>query len=219
MINRSSEPSRYSGLAAIIGRFVPGLLALFALSVFVSLARIVTAIYVMQINDRVLLSKNMASLFFISAIVLWIILLSVILDWIRREALQRMAVAMDASIAPLVFAGLGSAKSEQGQAKATLVADANNMRDAVCGPIIPALFDTLRSPVLLVALFVIHPLVGLGSTLLWVALGALSAFNQWIVVGAVREAQREQRSEAELVNIVVRNGDALRSMGMIPGVG
>lgn len=112
----------------------------------------------MQVYDRVIPTRGVLTLVFVSAIGLFALLCLAILDGLRQQILSRMAARLDRLLSePVVlaqFAGRAAGPVSAG------VRQLDTFRVAITGPGALALLDAPWAPLFLVTVFVIHPVLG-----------------------------------------------------------
>lgn len=146
----------------------------------------------LEVYDRVVVSRSVATLMALSLGVLLLIALLELLEWHRSELLRTLAAALDHSLADTVAARAFECVRQQGFAageKAMLALQ--SLRTFVLSPVLPGLLDVPMALLFLGLLWMIHPalsVVALGAA----ALQLLSAWWQ------ARHNVRPQREAARL---------------------
>ncbi|MCB8836489.1 type I secretion system permease/ATPase [Aurantimonas sp. VKM B-3413] len=199
-------------------RLLPAYAQLFGFSFFTNILVLVPSIYLMQVGERVFTSKSYETLLFLTAIAVFLMIVMSILHWLRGESLKRIALNLDEQLRGKVFAAVHrfGRRSVDGP---RYFNDLDAVRDALSGPFIPALFDTLLSPIFLIVLFIIHPVFGFLGLTVTLLLGGLSAMNLMIVERPNKNAREAQAKALEFAVATNRNVETARSMGMVAGLG
>jgi PrtD family type I secretion system ABC transporter len=208
-----------SPVMAELRRFTPAYFTLFAFSLFGPIMYMVSPLYMQQIFDRVALSRNETTLWVLTAIALVIMIMYAALDYLRSRTLQRIGVAIDARLTAVVFDALNRQRSNAtGAASAQPLVDINSVRDFVSGPMVGAAFDAFWSPIFILAMFIIHPVMGVMSVVLIALSVGLTLLNQFLVAGSSRnQAQCASRAN-DFGNAVFRNTESVVALGMLPRV-
>lgn len=156
----------------------PARLAL-AASLALSLAALVMPIYTIQIYDRVLSSRSMSTLVAVTLITLLAVALTALLDLFRSIVFSRASAVFYAELEARVLAACRSGALNGGLGRRSRPLDDLEMvRSFFAGPVPGALFDLIFVPLILLVLFLIHPLLGAVSLALSVALVLLALFNR-----------------------------------------
>jgi len=190
----------------------PGLWAAAGFSAIISLLMLTGSIYMLQVYDRVLTSGSVPTLLVLFGIVLVLHIFLALYDGLRMRLLSRLALRLDANLAPSAFrAGLAG---EGGQA----LRDLETLRAFLSGPVMIALFDLPFVVLFLSVLFVIHPLLG-WMTVGGIAIAGLLAAVNWIVTKtplgtatAIEGRARDFGARAQGA------GQTLHAMGMVGAV-
>jgi len=206
-------------LKDIFRRYLRGVFALIVFSFFSTLLNLVPPIYMMQLSERVLLSRNEMTLLFLTVIALFLIASLTVLETIRSQILARISVSIDNEIGERVVdlvnrRTLAASESVRNQA----MNDLNLLREFVAGPVILQLLDLCWVPLLLLVMFALHPLLGLAMTVTLVLIVGLSFGNQWAVGDDVKRGQAAAAEAADFARATRQSAEATRPMGMLPAL-
>lgn len=208
-----TKNSTVSSLAAELRPFVPGYVVLFLFSFFTPILYMANPVYMAQIMDRVMLSRNETTLWALFGITMVIMVISTLLDFTRDRALRRIGIALDARLTKSIFDALH--RRAGGSAGATL-ADINNVRDFLSGHMVSSLFDAIWSPLFIVVMFLIHTVYGITALTLIALSAALSVVNHIAVAGLSKAASSSQIRANEFGTAAFRNAEVVRTLGMLP---
>lgn len=149
-------------LAAAFRSTRPALLAAFALSIFINLTLFAAPLYSLQVYDRVLASRSLATLAALTAIVGGFILLYGVLELARSGVLVRGGNRFHAALARPAFDLAMRAGSAGRPAQATLcLKDLEALREALSSTAVAAMLDVPWTPVFVGICFLFHPAMGL----------------------------------------------------------
>lgn len=153
----TSTSSSLNDYAQTLRGLRPGLIAAAAVSAVISLLMLTGSLYMLQVYDRVLASGSLPTLAGLFAIVVVLYSFLGLFDFLRARMLSRLAIRLEARLAPQAFQGWLAA----GQQGATQpLRDLEALRGFVGGPIMPGLFDLPWVPLYLGILFLVHPWLG-----------------------------------------------------------
>lgn len=208
------DPKRDIDAALLRYRRLFGVLALF--SGVINLLMLVPSIYMMQVFDRVLTSRNETTLLMLSLILLCFFAVSCGLEWVRGQVMIKMSAGLDAQLGERVFdaAFLRSLK-EHNSNPAQVLSDLNNIRQFVTGPGLIALFDAPWLPIYLIATFLFHPWLGVFTVVGSLILAGLGIWNELTTRRSMGEANRLSVSSASYVNSTLQNAEVIQAMGML----
>ena len=197
----------------------PAFLGLGLFSFVNTLLMLVPSVYMLQLSERVMVSRNEMTLLFLTGIALFLLALMAVIDGIRHRVLRRMAIALDEKISERVFTALTRGSRRLSVAtKSLLLSDIGTLREFVGGATIINLMDVMWVPVIVVLMFMIYPLIGATLLLFLMVTAGIALLNQYIVFTHTRTAQMWTVRSQEFVRSVIRNDDAMRAMGMIPAL-
>jgi PrtD family type I secretion system ABC transporter len=192
------------------------LIGVAGVSAVINLLMLSGSIYMLQVYDRVLPSRNLSTLVGLSVLVLAAYLLQGCLEAIRSRMLARIAALLDVSLQePLYAAVLDLSLKGASPAKAQQpLRDLEIVRAFLSGMGPTAFLDMPWLPIFLVVLFFFHPLMGCVAVI-----GALLIVSTALL--AERQAKRFAESVAKrsmqraaLADEVVRNAEIIRALGM-----
>lgn len=193
--------------------------ALVGIGVFSCLANLLALtgpIFMLQIYDRVLPARSLATLTALLLLALALYLTFGILDVIRCRLMSRVAAMVDTALSQRTFSALSRAPlhEERGRASLRPVHDLDQIRAFLAsqGPI--ALFDLPWMPIFLAICFLLHPLIGwltAGGMLLLIGLTVLTDRRTRSLTreAAVATAERDRVGQA-----AHRGAESIKAMGM-----
>ena len=192
------------------------LVSVAAISGAINLLMLSGSIYMLQVYDRVIPSRNLSTLFGLSIIVLAAYLLQGYLDAVRTRMLARIAGLFDAALQEPIYGTLVDLPLRG----APLAAAHQPMRDldlvraflSGMGP--TAFLDMPWLPIFVIVLFLFHPVIGFAAMLgaaLIVSTTLLAEHRSRVPAkAAIDRASRR----AALADAVRRNAEAIHALGM-----
>ncbi len=190
-----------------------------AFSLALNLLMLASPLYMMQVFDRVLTSRSGDTLLMLTLITVFALAVMALLDAIRAQMLVRIGNWLDDRLGPTVFSGALKAALRSDPTRAAQgLRDLGTVRAFMTGPAIMPLLDAPWAPLFILALFALHPvlgLVGLGGGVLLFGLALINeiATKQPLKRANLAASKTHQRAEAAL-----RNAEVIRAMGMGQGV-
>lgn len=207
--------SGQSGLSMLWRHFRGEWTAVAFFSLVANLILLVPTIYMLQVYDRVMVSGSLLTLLAVSLIALLMFAFMAFADIMRARLLVRMGARMDSAVADRIFTASVKCKLyKPGSTAAQPLTDWSELRQFLTGPAIVTLFDLPWTPVYVVTLFLLHPLLGvvaIGFALIQAAIAWLG--HQRIVAPAKAYAQAQQQS-MHFLQGKLRNTEAIEAMGM-----
>lgn len=210
---------RRSELAATLYAFRREFLIVGIFSMVANVLMLAPTLYMLQVYDRVLVSRSELTLLVVSLITLFLFAVMAFAEWSRSRLLVRAGVRLDAVLSTRVFnASFEANLSQSGAPAQRAFNDLTEVRQFLTGNGIFAFFDAPWAPIYIAVLFFLHPFLG------WVSIGfalvqaALAWFGHRRTI-----APSEAASKAALdVNLYLqgkmRNAEVVESMGMLSGL-
>jgi len=203
-------------LADAIGSLRHGLVALGTFSFCINLMLLMPAIYMLQVYDRVLTSRNEGTLLALSALLVGLLAIESTLDWIRARLLGKMGQELEKSLEKPIFdAAFKKSLSGDLSAPKEALNDLGKLREFVSGKGLLAIFDAPWSPIFLVAIFLLNGTLGvfaMGSMLLLIA---LAWYNQFSTRGALADSGKLASLSQDEVTARLRNFEVIAALGML----
>jgi len=184
-------------------------------SFILNIVLLVPALYTMQVFDRVFMSGSTETLAMLSVLTLLFLALSYCLDTVRARALASAGRSLDRTLAPLAArAVLEHAASGAARADTDGMRDIGQLRSALCGPGMLAVFDAPWLPVYLVVIALMHPWLGAAATLGALLLAGLGVSTDLLTRAPADAALRRSRAASRFMETLARNAEAIVGMGM-----
>lgn len=186
------------------------------LSVVTNVLMLTPTIYMLQVYDRVLLSRSELTLLAVSLIALALFACVALAEWWRTRVLVQAGRRLDASLAgPLMDADFAASLQGKGEAATRPLADLIQVRQFLTGPGILAFFDAPWAPIYIAVLFVLHPALG-ALALVFAAIQCLLAWRgHGRSVAPADAASKASAAEMGWLRAKLRGAEALEAMGML----
>ena len=188
-------------------------------SFIINALMLVPSIYMLQVYDRVLASRNTETLLMLTIVMLGLYLLMAGLELARSQVLVRLGSKLDAMLNARVFtaafeSNLRNSGSNAGQA----LHDLSNVRQFLTGNGIFAFFDAPWAPLYLLVIFLLHPLLGFISLAAMVILFVLALLTEKVTKEPLAQAGKESIAANNFVATNLRNAEVIEAMGMLGGI-
>ena len=134
-------------------------------SLFINLLQLTFPIYMLQIYDRVLASQSMPTLYALTIAAVVSLIIMAVLEFIRSRLLVRCGVAIDQVLGRTVLDEVLKRSAQIGvKPDQASLRDVSSLRNFFGGNAIFTLFDIPWTPIFLVVIYFLHPLLGLVAT-------------------------------------------------------
>ncbi|MGH1423366.1 MAG: type I secretion system permease/ATPase [Pseudooceanicola sp.] len=184
-------------------------------SMFANILMLTGPLYMLQVYDRVLSSRSVATLVALTSIVAFLFLIMGILDFARARILSRVGARFQARLDKRVFnAVVRRSALRSDQVAATGLKDLESIRRLLTSPALIALFDMPWTPIFLAGISLFHPWLGILALVGGALLVVLTILNQWMSSRPQSDAMRAT-VQSELMTEQLRNeSEMLQAMGM-----
>jgi len=188
-------------------------------SMFINVLQLTFPIYMLQIYDRVLSSYSLPTLYAITLAAVVSLIVMAALEFVRSRLLVRCGVAIDQALSRDVLDSVLQQAAHSGPAahQANL-RDVNLLRNFFGGSAIFTLFDIPWTPLFLGVIYVLHPILGLVSTLGAVLLVIFAVVNERITRKPLDAANTVNGFSMKFIEAARRNAQTVSAMGMITGI-
>lgn len=207
------------GLGPVMRSLRPTILMLALISGVANLLLLVPTIYMLQVYDRVLVSRNELTLLVVSLITLFLFGCLGLSQAVRSRMLVRMGLQLDALLGGRVFAaGFERSLQTPGKVRSTALQDLTKLRQFLTGSGILAFFDAPWSPIFIGVLFLLHPLLGLCALLFAALQLAMSWWGRQHTGAAAALATDVRHGEQAFLQGKLQHADVVESMGMLGAI-
>jgi ATP-binding cassette subfamily C exporter for protease/lipase len=188
-------------------------------SMVINLLMLAPSIYMLQVYDRVLASRNEVTLAMLTLLMLGVYLLMNALEYVRSFVLIRIGASLDLQLNKRVYTAafeqnLKRAGGNAGQA----LQDLTNIRQFLTGNGLFAFFDAPWFPVYLLVIFFFDPWLGLFATCGSALLVALAYINERVTREPLGQANAMSIASGNLATNNLRNAEVIEAMGMLPNL-
>lgn len=188
-------------------------------SFFINALMLVPSLYMMQVYDRVLNSRNEMTLLMISVITIGLYGLIGGLEWVRSQLLVRASLQLDARLNDRVFGATFEASLRgAGGNPAQALSDLNNLRQFLTGNGLFAFFDAPWAPIFLLVITLLHPWLGLFSLVGGLVLVGLTWLTEKITQKPLADANSAGLQASNSAGNNLKNAEVIQAMGMLPAV-
>ena len=195
-------------------------LTLGVFSMFVNLLMLTGPLYMLQVYDRVLASRSVATLVALTVLIAGLYALMGVLDYARGRVAARMGAEFQSRLDAKVFeSGLTRAlmSGERGRPWSGL-RDLEAVQRFMSSPVLFAIFDMPWTPVFIAAIFMFHPWLGWFAFAGLALLVVVSLLNQMLSRRSIEEAASASMSSDAFAETVRQQAEAVQALGMRPAV-
>ena len=193
-----------------------GLIALGVFSFCINMLMLMPAIYMLQVYDRVLTSRNEGTLLALTLLLIGLLAVQAALDFIRSRVLVRMGERMDRRFDVRIFdAAFRSASNGHPNVPAQALGDLSKLREFISGKGLLALFDAPWAPLFLIVIFLLSNTLGVFALCSMLILIGIAGFNQRLTGPLSSEAGALAAKAQDEAITRMRNLDVIAALGML----
>lgn len=196
----------------------PAVVTSIIFSMFINILALVSPMYMLQVYDRVLTSRNVTTLVVITLVVVFLLGIYAALEALRTQVLVRGGIRFDEKLRGSIFEGVLDYTLKKHPSGAQAFRDADSIREFVTGSGLISFCDAPWVPVFITVAFILHPYFGI----LGIAAGAIILLMA-LANDAVTREPLKQASGAAIqaqadASAAMRNAEVMRAMGMWGGL-
>lgn len=194
----------------------PAMWSVIAFSFFINLLGLTGSIYMMQVYDRVLASRNIQTLVVLTLIIAVLYMVSAALEALRTQLLVRAGVKFDESIKEHAFDAVQRASLRRPSANhVQALRDVDTVRDFFTGAGLISLCDVPWVPIYIAFATLLHPWYGILAVISCVISGLLAVANDRVNRPILDRATKANISANNQAVTTFRNAEVLQAMGMV----
>jgi len=188
-------------------------------SAVINILMLAPAIYMLQLYDSVLSSRNEMTLLMLTLIMLGAYVFLGALEYVRSFILIRVGAQLDMKLNKRVYTAafeecLKKGDSNAGQA----LKDLTNLRQFLTGNALFAFFDAPWFPIYLTVIFLFHPALGFFALFGIIVIIVLAYINEKISHQPLSEANSMAVASTNVASNNLRNAEVIEAMGMLPNI-
>jgi len=174
------------------------------------------SLYMLQVYDRVIPSRNIATLLGLSLMVLFAYLVQGYFDALRARMLCRVATAFDASLQGAIHTALADLplRGVKPLLMQQPLRDLDQVRGFMSGMGPTAFLDMPWIPIFIAALFLFHPMIGVTALFGTVTIIAMTLLTERLSRGAAKAAMESSAQRQVLADATQHNAEVIRALGM-----
>jgi len=175
------------------------------------------SLYMLQVYDRVLPSRNLATLAGLSLMVLLAYLIQGYFDALRSRMLCRVATLFDVGLQEAIHTALATLplRGVKPMLMQQPLRDLDQIRAFMSSMGPTAFLDMPWIPIFLIGLFLFHPAIGLTAMIGTLAIIAMTLMSNRLSKDAAKAAMDSSAQRQVLADATQRNAEVIRALGMM----
>lgn len=186
------------------------------LGLFINILALVSPLYMMQIYDRVIMSRNMTTLLMLTLVAGALLVSYALLEAARSRVLVRAGILFDRQSSDQVFESVQRSNIiNVGDGSSQGLRDLDRVREYLTGNGLIALCDAPWVPIFILGCFMLHPWYGFVATGGAIVLFILGLLNNQLTRTHLEAGSRAAIGANHYASTTLRNAEATRAMGMM----
>ena len=188
-------------------------------SVVTSLLVLTPSVYMLEVYERVVNSRNHTTLAMLTLIVLVAFALMEIIEWVRSEVLHQASLAFDRRMSGRVFEAIFEASLKRlPGGTAQPMNDLRTVREFMGSPALTGMMEAPTALVCMLLLFAISPVMGWSAVVAAILQTFLGWLNERGTQPPLLAANRSAIEAQQYADGTLRNAQVIESMGMVKDV-
>ncbi len=215
MLNNFKLPQ--GELAQAINSFKSAFKTVAVFSAIINLMMLAPSLYMLQVYDRVLSSRNETTLLLITIMIVAAFVIMSALEFVRSFVLIRIASQLDMKLNQRVYtAAFEQNLKRSGGNAGQALQDLTTVRQFLSGNALFAFFDAPWFPIYLLIIFLVHPYLGIFALCGTFIHMSLAIWNEKATKKPLAEANSMAVNASNLATNNLRNAEVIEAMGMLP---
>lgn len=195
----------------------PGILGLIGFGSVTSILSLVPPLYMLNVFDRVMSSRNVTTLAMLTAIAFFLVLIGAIVERMRASVSLRIGAWADERVSPALLASVQDVALRSGRRiEMQALRDLDSFREFWTGPGLQTLVRAAWSPLFVVVLFLLHPVFGYVTIIGLLVILVLTVANDRATRVPLGKASAASRKASTWMSATIRNIEVMHAMGMRP---
>jgi ATP-binding cassette subfamily C exporter for protease/lipase len=208
--------SRRSELGRFLLSFKREFAYAFWFTALINVLMLTPTLYMLQVFDRVLVSQSEFTLYAVTLMLLFFLGIMSFSEWVRARLLVRLGVKLDMRLNERVF-NTAFIMQNQGRDKEAiqLFSDLSRVRQFLTGAGLFAILDAPWTPIYILVLSLLHPLLGVLSVIFCLVLAVVAYISSLVMKTPLEESSEALRKESAYLDGKLRHASVVEAMGMM----
>ena len=184
-------------------------------SMFINVLMLTSPLYMLQLYGRVVTSRSLDTLFFLTLIVIFLYLCMMFFEILRSRILVVFSNQIDLQLSERVYDAIFKLSARQpGRVSSQPMRDLNTIKQYLSTNGVFAFLDAPWLPFYILILFFFHPYFGYFSIAAAIVLFVLALLNEGATKDGLKRSNDAFGAETRFVDLNLRNTEVIQAMGM-----
>ena len=191
-------------------------IAVVVFSMTINILMLAPVVYMMQVSDRVMTSRNLMTLLFLSLLAVAIYAVMGTLEWARSRVMVRLGVRLDRRIGAKLLSLTHRFEVEKLPDGHRLLSDLTHVRTFLTGYAVFAALDAPWVPIFIVVTVMLHPTLAMVVLVGAIVMMILTFVTNRAVKTPLEDSNNSASETSMFVAANMRHGEVIEAMGMFP---
>jgi len=206
-------------IAQVVKGFRRELVAIGVFSAVANLLMLSPTLYMLQVFDRVMISRSEITLLALTGFVLFFYVVQAFCERYRSKLIISSGLRLDSALNDPIFkATFRDQVRHSGRSPVQAFSDLTVVRQWLTSQAVFAFFDLPWAPIYLVVMFLLHPWLGVLAIVFMVLLALFAWWNTVATRDVLDEAEEEERELNAFIHSKLRNAEVIEAHGMVPNL-
>ncbi|WP_297506529.1 type I secretion system permease/ATPase [uncultured Caulobacter sp.] len=215
MSTRTGAKPTILNQAVLVAR--PAVITAMVFSFFINILALVSPLYMLQVYDRVLSSRNVATLVVLTLICVFLFVVYGLLEALRTQVLVRGGLKFDGVARDPIFKTVLDSTLNRRGAGGQAFRDMDQVREFMTGGLI-AFCDAPWTPVFIIVSWILHPFFGVLAIISCLIIFGLAVMNDNATKNPIQMATMASIAAQNDASSTLRNAEVMKAMGMWGGL-
>ncbi|CAK0774873.1 Alkaline protease secretion ATP-binding protein AprD [Gammaproteobacteria bacterium] len=212
MSKKNTAPSPFQ---SVLEEIKPILKNVLFFGLIINVLSLAPTIYMLEVYDRVVNSRNANTLVMLTLLVLGMYLLMEILEWVRGQLLYNAGVILETKLGERAFNAVFESNLRRVVGANQILNDLRTLREFFSTPVVTSLMDAPMALLFLVLLFLISPVLGWFSLIIAVIQVYIAYLTERTTQPPITTANRMAIAAQNYASSTLRNAQVIEAMGML----
>jgi ATP-binding cassette subfamily C exporter for protease/lipase len=185
------------------------------LSAITNVLLLVPTLYMLQLFDRVMISKSTFSLIAITVICMFLLIIQAASEYYRSKVVVAIGIKLDQTISTVLFqSSFKRQLRDNTESASQIFNDLAVVRQWLTGAGLFPILDLPWSPIYILVMFLLHPILGWLTLTFILVLFGLSVYASHYLGDALTQADDEERQVDNYVHTRLKNVETIDVLGM-----
>ncbi len=201
-------------LKEILQKYRKTIISVLVFSFFINILMLAIPLYLLQIYSRVLPNHSQDTLLLLTGMVMVALITMAALEALRSAVLTKLGSWFEGQLSEHLLSGSLNRSLSKPSASINILRDLETLRNVLAGPALISFLDLPWTPIYMLVLFFLHPVLGFIVLAGAVVLTMLAILNEYATRDLVKASDKSQKASLSTAESYLRNAGVIQAMGL-----